>query len=162
VEQLKLPNGLASVGDVLRLKREVNSLNDYFAGAAARTPGSSQPPPKTTRILEEFAKTNGANLLDASHRKKMEEYLDQLSKDAPQLHISFATEPTPKSVEPVLEWLRQNIHPQCLLMVGVQPSIAAGCVLRTSNKIFDMSLRIHLQKQSHLLSQLIAGAVDGR
>jgi hypothetical protein len=162
VEQLKLPNGVASVGDVLRLKREVNSLNDYFAGAAARTPGSAQSPPKTTKVLEEFATANGANLLDAGHRKKIEEFLDELSQKAPQLHISFASEPSPRAVEPILVWLRENVHPLCLVMVGVQPSVAAGCVLRTPNKIFDLSLRVHLQKQSHLLNQLIAGAIDGR
>jgi F0F1-type ATP synthase delta subunit len=78
------------------------------------------------------------------------------------LHISFASEPTPKSVEPILEWMRNQIHPQTLLQVGLAPSIAAGCVLRTPNKFFDMSIRNHLQKQAHFLGELIAGVVDGR
>jgi F0F1-type ATP synthase delta subunit len=68
----------------------------------------------------------------------------------------------PKALEKILLWLRQNVHPQVLLQVGLQPAIAAGCVLRTTNKIFDMSLKAHLSQQTDYLKQLISGAADGR
>jgi len=162
MEQLKLPLGVVDQGDVMRLGRELGSLDDFFVGAAARKSGTPQQPPKTTRLLEQLAEANGANLLDAGHRAAIKADLERLSKDAPVMHMSFASEPSPKSVEPILEWFRQQIHPQTLLQVGLTPSIAAGCVLRTPNRFFDMSIRVHLQKQAHLLNELIAGVIDGR
>jgi F0F1-type ATP synthase delta subunit len=48
-----------------------------------------------------------------------------------------------------------------MLQIGLQPAIAAGCMLRTTNKVFDMSLRTHLMKQSDYLARMIEGTVDG-
>lgn len=160
--QLKLPNSVVNRGDVFRLMREINSLNDFFAGSAARPAGAAQAPPRTTRILDQLCEANGANVLAAGHRKAIMEALEALIQQAPNMHISFATEPLPREVEPILVWMRDNLHPHCLLQVGIMPSIAAGCVLRTPNHMFDMSLRIHLQKQAHLLTQMISGAVSGK
>ena len=75
------------------------------------------------------------------------------------MHISFAAEPSVKALETILVWLRDNIHPKVLLQVGLQPAVAAGCVLRTPNKVFDMSLRAYLDRQGDYLVQLIRGAV---
>ncbi|MBX4199663.1 hypothetical protein KW789_02105 [Candidatus Saccharibacteria bacterium] len=162
MEQLKLPVGIVNKGDVMRLQRELNALNDFFVGASARKTGTPMQLPKTTRRLSELAEVNGVNLLEQSHREALYTSMEGILNDAPVLHISFASEPTPKSVEPILEWMRNQIHPQTLLQVGLAPSIAAGCVLRTPNKFFDMSIRNHLQKQAHFLGELIAGVVDGR
>ena len=41
----------------------------------------------------------------------------------------------------LLEWFRGNAHPNTLLHVGLQPELAAGCMIRTSNRYFDMSFR---------------------
>jgi hypothetical protein len=162
MEHLKLPLGIVDQGDAMRLLRELSSLDDFFVGANARKGGTPQQPPKTTILLSQLAELNGVSLLDKTHRATLINALQIIVKGAPMLHMSFASEPPPKSVEPILEWLRQNIHPQVLLQVGLAPSIAAGCVLRTPNKFFDMSIRVHLQKQAHLLNELIAGAIDGR
>jgi len=162
MEQLKLPVGIVNRGDVMRLQRELNALNDFFVSASARKAGTPMQLPKTTRHLSELAEANAVNLLEESHRQALNKSLEGILNDAPVLHMSFASEPTPKSIEPILEWLRVQIHPQTLLQVGLAPAIAAGAVLRTPNKFFDMSIRTHLQKQAHFLSELIAGVVDGR
>lgn len=162
MEQLKLPLGVVDQGDVMRLVRELGTLDDYFVGASKRQAGSPQPPPKTTRLLGQLAEVNALNLLEKKDRSTLGTALEELLKAAPVLHMSFASEPAPKSVEPILDWLRGNINPQTLLQVGLAPSIAAGCILRTPNKFFDMSIRVHLQKQAHLLNELIAGVIDGR
>lgn len=159
---LKLPTSVLNKGDVLRLMREINTMDDFFITAQARQPGTPIQPPKTSRILDQLAHDNGLNLIDTTQRQNLYKNLESLAQNAPNLHISFASEPTPKALEPVLVWLRENIHPQILLQVGYQPVIAAGCVLRTPNKIFDMSLGVHLQKQVPLLMKLISGVTDGR
>ena len=163
MEPLKLPDGLIGLGDVARLSRELNSLNDFFAGSAARPAGTASAQlPKVSRLLEATAADNKINLLNEPERAKLLAALKETYDQAPRMHISFAVEPSPKALEKILAWIRQNIHPQTLLQVGLQPAIAAGCMLRTTNKAFDMSLRSNLQKQSDYLIQLVRGAVDGR
>lgn len=163
MELLRLPAGLIGLSDIARLTREINSLNDYFAGAKSRPAGTASAQlPKISRLLDELAKENKINLLDENERAKLQKNLQEIYDKAPSMHISFAVEPSPKALESILSWIRQNVHPQALLNVGLQPGIAAGCMLRTTNKVFDMSLRSNLQKQSGYLTQLVRGAVDGR
>jgi len=156
--ELKLPLSVISQVDVARLLRELNSLDDFFVGAKVRQGGTPIQPPRLTRRLEQLAAANNVNLLDEKQRQDLQPRLDAVLAQAPRLHISFATEPTPAALDKILDWLRQNIHPRCLLQVGLQPTIAAGCVLRTPNKVFDISLRSFLKQQEPYLVKLIAGA----
>jgi len=159
---LKLTPDVVSQADVTRLNRELDSLDDFFVSAKARPAGSSIAPPKLSHALEALAEENGLNLLDEKARQILADQLAAVYKEAPNFHISFAVEASPKSLERILTWMRQSIHPQLLLQVGLQPTIAAGCVLRTTNKIFDMSLRARLNSQTEYLAQLIKESVDGR
>jgi F0F1-type ATP synthase delta subunit len=161
VEPLKLPSLLVGQVDVARLMRELNSLDDFFISAKNRTSGTTMQPPKLTRLIDQVARENAINLLEEKDRERLLTKLKKVYDYAPNLHISFAVEPSPKTLEKILMWMRQNIHSQVLISVGLQPTIAAGCVLRTTNKVFDMSLRSNLNKQTQYLTQLIRGAVDG-
>lgn len=163
MEPLKLSAGLIGLADVARLIRELNSLNDFFAGANTRPAGTASAQlPKISRLLDAMAHENQVNLLEENERTKLQKNLQEIYDHAPSMHISFAVEPSPKALEKILLWIRENVHPQALLQIGLRPGIAAGCMLRTTNKMFDMSLRSNLQKQSDYLIQLIRGAVDGR
>jgi len=159
---LKLPSSVISQTDVARLMRELNGLDDFFVGANARQHGTKMSLPKISRQIDTLAHENGVNLLEDSNRRQLMAELETIYKQAPNLHISFAIEPSPKAFEKVILWIRKNIHPQTLVSVGLQPAIAAGCVLRTTNKVFDMSLRASLDKETDYLKQLVQGAVDGR
>lgn len=159
---LKLTSALISQTDVARLMRELNGLNDFFTDAQARAAGTAIRLPKITRLMDQMARENKINLLKDDERARFMDWLREVHDHAPSLHISFAVEPSPRALETILIWMRQNIHPMTLLQVGLQPSIAAGCMLRSTNKVFDMSLRANLQKQAGYLTQLIQGAVDGR
>lgn len=158
-QNLILPAAVVSDGDISRLSRELDSLNDFFLSAAARKAGSALLPPRVTRILNTIATDAKYNLLDAEQRQSLAEELENIQTAAPVMHISFATEPSPQVIEQVLVWLRTNIHPYVLLQVGLQPTIAAGCVLRTTNQVFDMSLRSYLDRQKDYLVALVKGAV---
>lgn len=161
MEPLKLPSTVVGASDLVRLRREVAALNDFFVAAKAKPAGSDMPMPQATRSLDLLAKENNLNLLDEKARNHLIEQLDVIHKEAPSFHISFAVEASPKALERILVWLRQNIHPQVLLQVGLQPAIAAGCVLRTTNRIFDMSLRQRLNSQTDYLTELIRGNNNG-
>jgi F0F1-type ATP synthase delta subunit len=160
--ELKLPLSIVGPSDIARLQRELGNLNDFFIGAAARKSGTPMQPPPLSRLLDQLARDNGYNLLESSHRQKLQSELEALVTKVPSLHVSFAVEPPPKALEQVLDWFRTNIHPQLLLQVGLQPTIAAGCVLRTPNKVFDMSMRAFIRSQEPYLAQLIAGAANER
>ena len=160
--ELKLPITFVSKSDVNRVLRELEALSDFFISAAARKAGSSIKPPRITYLLEQLARDNQYNLLEESHRRELKSKLEQILKTAPLIHISFAAEPTPPIIDAILSWLRSNIHSQLLLQIGLQPTIAAGCVLRTPNKIFDMSLRSYLESQENYLAELIQGVASGK
>jgi F0F1-type ATP synthase delta subunit len=162
VEVLKLSNSVISPSDVARLERELNSLDDFFVAAKARQTGTSMQLPKLTRVLNQLAKDNNVNLLEAAERQRLAKALKLAYDQAPTLHVSFATEASPKAMEKLVVWIRSNIHPQALIQVGLQPSIAAGCFLRTANKTFDLSLRATMKKSEPQLLKLIAGTIHGR
>jgi hypothetical protein len=150
-KQLILPLQIVGSVDFARTIRELEALDDLLHQAAIRTPGTTMKMPRSSRTLEEFAAANGISLLDAKQREWLLASA-QLAKDqAPQIHISFAVDPSAAFTRNIVIWLRQNIHPYLLLEVGLQPAIAAGCVVRTTNHIFDMSLRHYFQDNRELL-----------
>lgn len=159
-KDFQLPITVVGPSEVAKLLRELNRLDDFFVSAAARKSGEATgTPPRITRMLDELARTNEINLLEAKSRKDLSERLKKMQTDVPSLNISFAAEPSPKAFEQILLWFRNNVHPHTLIQIGLQPSIAAGCVLRTPNKIFDFSLASKLKGQEEYLAKLIDGAV---
>lgn len=158
MEQLRLTPSIVGAVEINRLLRELDNLNDFFVAARIRTPGTAVQPPKISGMLSQLAIENKLNLIEESSRAALIKGLTQIVHDAPNLHISFASEPSPKALEKILIWMRGNIHPHVLLRVGLQPAIAAGCVLRTPNKVFDMSMRNNLKNQEPYLVKLIVGA----
>lgn len=158
--ELKLPTSIVGQTDINRLLRELAALDDFFLAAAARAAGTPVKPPRITFMLEQAARDNKFNLLEEASRDELKTKLQAVLKSAPVLHISFAAEPSPRTTDSILSWLRTNIHPQALVVIGLQPTIAAGCVLRSGNQIFDMSLRTRLQQQESYLVKLIEGAVS--
>ena len=159
--ELKLPLSVIGPGEISRLQREITSLEDYFIQAQA-SKGEGLAPPRLSRMLDELASTNKVNLLDRKARNDTRTGLAKLSETSPTIHLSFAADPPPKALERILIWLRENIHPNLLVRVGLQPNIAAGCVLRTANQIFDMSLKSRFASQQDYLLKLIDGALNER
>jgi hypothetical protein len=148
-----LPSLVVGPMDIGRLTREVEALNEYLRQAALRSPGQDTPKlPRTTRMLDELAILNKLNLLLPTDRTRLASSLAELTAKAPTLHISFAVDPS-AFVDKIIIWLRQNIHPQLLLRIGLQPTIAAGCVVRTPNHYYDLSLRKHFAAKHDLLIQ---------
>ena len=159
-DEFKLSLSIIGRSEISRILRELSRLDDYFVASHARKAGTGAgTPPRISHLLDELARTNGLNLLEAAQRKQLADKLNQLLASAPTLNIIFASEPSPKALERITAWFRENIHPQALLQVGLQPSIAAGCVLRTPNQLFDMSISSRLKQEEQYLAQLIAGAV---
>jgi F0F1-type ATP synthase delta subunit len=83
-------------------------------------------------------------------------FLTLLLQKAPVMHMSFASEPSGAFMNKLIVWLRANMHPQMFVSVGLQPSIAAGCIVRTANRQFDFSLRQALEDQKETFIKSIS------
>jgi hypothetical protein len=133
------------------LTREFEALDDFFRQAEIRQAGASAKMPKTSRLLDEFAAANGLDLKQKEAREGFYKALGDIKKRAPVIHISFAADPSANFTAKIVDWLRKNIQPQLLITIGLEPSLAAGCIVRTTNKQFDFSLREHLKDKCGLL-----------
>ncbi len=153
---LKLPNNVVGVMDINRLHREMLSLNDFMHQASIREPGSSMSLPKMSRSFDEVAESNGLNLLQQEDREKLTKFLTAVKEAAPRLHISFSVDPSPLFLGRLMDYLRGAIDPFVLVQVGLQPNIGAGCVVRSTNKVFDLSLRENFRQKRGLLMQYVA------
>lgn len=150
--RLTIPAMMLSPADLSRLHRELTTLDDYLRQQAVRTPGTaSEELPKVSRLLEELASSNHLSLLSAGERQRLNSFLSDTASTAPVVHLSFAVEPSLAVLQKIVQWLRQNVRPDVLVRVGLQPSLAAGCTLRTTNKFFDFSLQQYLKRQRPLL-----------
>lgn len=150
-QHLILPATITGLTDVTRLQRESETLDEYLRQAALRKGGHATELPKIPVMLDDVATVNHMNLLQEADRKKLADFLQHLQTAVPVVHMSFASEPSTEFTAKIVTWLRQNIHPLMLVQVGLQPSIAAGCTLRTTNKVFDFSLRQHFVRNRQIL-----------
>lgn len=146
-QELKLPVLVFGVAEVRRLKRELEALEDFVRASEIREPGKQAALPRVSRLLDALATDNSRNLLQEEDRKEMYQFLAGIESKAPTIHVSFASDPSSSFVAKLVTWLRGNIDPSILLQIGLQPTIAAGCVVRTPNKQFDLSLRQNLTEQ---------------
>jgi len=150
---ISLVNNVIGKRDVQTLINELTALDEFLRQAAIRQGGTAVNLPKSGQMLEDLSQANHLNLLQQPDRDRLNAYLKTLLESAPLIHMSFTLDPPPLFTQKLVVWLRQNIHPQVLLQIGLNPTIGAGCVLRTTNKYFDMSLRQRFANQRQLLAK---------
>lgn len=136
-----LPVSIVSPTDIARLTREIEGIDNFFRDQQIRNAGAPNALPRLSKLMDQLAADNQKNLLQAEDRSQLLELLEKLHASAPIMHISFSVDPPGAYVQKIVEWLRNNIHSYVLVTVGLQPNIGAGCIVRTTNKLFDFSLR---------------------
>jgi F0F1-type ATP synthase delta subunit len=152
-----LPVLVSSQADVGRLLHEIELINDSLLQLSLRTGGKEVKLPKTSRLMDQIVELNGLNLLKQHDRAALKQFLKIIHDTSPVLNISFGVDPSPAFVEKLMTWLRQEIHPLVLMNIGLQPNIGGGCIVRTTNRQFDFSLRQYFaQKRDLLIKQLTA------
>jgi hypothetical protein len=153
-----LPVQVVSPTDLGRLIRELEKLDDLLHQAELRQEAEVKMP-HTSRLLDKTLELNKINLLTAAERRELLQFLEAIKAKAPVLHMSFSADPPAVFLEKVAGWFRKEIHPLALVTVGLQPNIGAGCVLRTKNKYFDLSLRKDFDQKKDLLREAISEKV---
>lgn len=147
----KLPVFIISPADVGRLVQELDSLDNSLHELELRQPGQATHLPHTSKLLGQMIELNELNLLHKSDRQRLRQFLVTVKDRAPVLHMSFSSDPSPAFLEKLVSWLRKEIHPQVLVTVGLQPTIGAGCIVRSTNRYFDFSLRQDFSRKRDML-----------
>ncbi len=153
----QLPPLVVGPVEVNRLQRELAAIDETLLEHTLRKKSSSARMLKTSQLMDELVDLNKLNLLHKTDRERLHRFLEAVTDRAPVLHISFSADPPPAFLEKLITWLRDKIHPQVLVTIGIQPTIAAGCIVRSPNKYFDFSLRQDFTDKRELLLKQIAG-----
>lgn len=148
---LKLPVLVTGPIDLGRLIRELKDLEDALLQLGLREGGSKVKLPKTSRLMDQVTELNKLNLLQETDRTKLKHYLETIKSRAPVFHMSFSADPSATFIEKMVTWFRKEIDPNALITIGLQPNLGAGCILRTTNRYFDLSLREDFAKKKDLL-----------
>lgn len=159
-QSLKLPVMVSGPVEVGRLVREIGDINEALLQLGLREGGSKTKMPQTSRLMDQTIEINNLNLLHQDDRKALEAYLVAIREKSPVVHMSFSADPSADFIEKLMSWLRQEIHPEILLTIGLQPNLGAGSILRTTNKYFDLSLRKDFDNKRQLLKDMISKAQE--
>lgn len=139
-----LPPSVVSKLDVSKLVGEVEKIDGELTASAVRTKAGVDKALdlKVSEQLTDFLRINTLSVTqDGQARAALVKELHALKDTIPVLHMTFAVEADRESLVLLAQWLRESVHPQAVLAVGLQPGLVAGVYLRTPNKVLDMSLR---------------------
>ena len=153
--QLRLPTSVVTIAHIGQLIRELEDVENHLLQLKARSPGSKVSLPDVGVQMQKVIELNKLNLLHVTDRQTLEALLLTCKQKAPRIWVSFSSEPSPAFLEKFIVWLRQEIHPDVMVNIGLQPAIGAGCIVRTTNKVFDLSLKQTFQAKRHLLLEQI-------
>jgi len=85
----------------------------------------------------------------------LKKWLVQLQDHAPVVRFTFASDPTPEFLHKLVTWLRSESGQFVLIRYGVQPSLAAGCLLYTPARRYDFTLRRHLLESNQIFGEVL-------
>jgi len=141
-----LPTSIVSKVDLSRMVTEAEQIDNTLTEAAVRIrSGAAQmTKPVLSEVFAEFLSLNKLTLDNAQERAQLIKQLRSLKEKIPILHMTFAVEADHESLQPLIAWLRESIHPQAVIAVGLQPALIAGVYLRTPNHVHDLSMRAAL------------------
>lgn len=153
--ELKLPIILASKQDITHVHRELRVFLDLVMQSIMRHDNPVQYP-AISATLRALAVENQVDLRSEEACKQLLLQLEAIKANALSVHISFPVDPPAEVTQKLVAWLRKEVDPRIVIQVGLQPTIAAGIVLRTPNRQFDFSLRQHLYRNRNKLKEVLA------
>jgi F0F1-type ATP synthase delta subunit len=148
-----LPPSIVTRVDISRLVTEAERIDNELTTAAVRAKAgaASIATPAMSEQLESFLRLNQLTLSDSRQRTELITQLRQLKDKVPVIHMTFAVEADRESLGKIVAWLREQIHQQAVISVGLQPALVAGVYVRTPNHVHDFSLKAQLQGSRDLL-----------
>lgn len=158
-----LPPSVVSTVDVARLVAELERVDNELTTAAVheKVADNHYTQPVLSQQLNDFLQQNTIDLADGQYRSELVRQLRALKKSLPVVHMTFAASIDKESLQRLVEWVRTSLHPQAVIAIGLQPALIGGVYVRTTNKVYDLSLRSILKGQrGELVKQLEALHVE--
>jgi len=152
-ETFILPANVVTKVDVSRLVSEVERVDNIMTASAVRTKIGSEelPVPVMSDQLTDFLSANTLDLQTSKNRSELIKQLRTLKDKVPVLNMTFSVTADAESLQKLVAWVRESVHPQAIIAVGLQPALVAGVYLRTPNHVHDLSLRHMLDGRHGLL-----------
>ena len=160
---LALPASVATRLDVSRLVTEVEQVDSDLSAREARIKAGAEAgaEPKYSEHLNDFLAANHIEMGSREDRSRLIKHLRHLKATAPVIHLTFASVPDNKSLQQIVEWIRQSIHVHASVNIGLQPSLVGGVYVRTPNHVHDFSIRARLAGHRNLIIEEVE-ALSGK
>lgn len=152
---LKLPLGVSTKKDLMMLSRELSTFSNQVYQSIMHHEKPIKYPPISDN-LRQFIVLNQVDFKNPRKCQQAITSLGEFKKYAPIVHISFAQNPPIDVIQKITAWFRSQVDPNCLITIGLQPSIAAGIILKTTNKQFDFSIRQRLESEKEKLKESLS------
>lgn len=144
----RLSNSLSTPQQVEALLSEVQKLKPAVLATSQKWPTN----------VQEFAQTNALASLTLASQAKLVNYLKELLTSGPQFSLVVASMPNGEELAELTGWFRSHIHPQAMLHIAQNSDLLAGCILRTDEAVYDLSLRSSLFANSDKLVERLQHA----
>ena len=161
---LVLPSSLATRSDLQRVIAEIeridNSLNSAQIHEQIGHPADDSL--TTSKQLADLLQINDIDIKNGEDRSRLLHDARHLKNTAPVIHVTFATSADNDELTKIIDWVRQSVHPMAVLAVGLQPSLIGGVYIRTTNKVFDFSIRSQMANGRHIIKrelEALSGAI---
>ena len=162
--KLMLPNSVATKNELARLVQELERIDAALIEVTARkrVGAAVGEGPRYSDQMIDFLNVNNITLDDSRVRSGLLVWLRKLKNTAPIVHLTFASQADTESLQHLVDWVRQSIHVQAVLTVGLQPDLIGGVYVRTKNRVHDFSMRARLQNARHLITEELEAINAGR
>jgi len=157
---LVLPVSLTGKKELIKVQRELEAMSEQMI--ASRVVAKETGKDRTVAPLSDTASELLTLNKIESDSKSIAGLINQLQTirdKAPMLRVSFAVEPDRASIAKIVSWFRTEVSPGLLLQIGIQPSIAGGCVVQTPGNRYDFSLRKHILGSTDKFKAVLAKEV---
>lgn len=160
---LTFPPALVGRADLSRLLFELEAMDNDLESQKARSRGKTENyhMPNMSRPLSDFLEINKIDIANDHVRMNLRSQLRKLKDHAPVIHMTFATDADPESMQKIVGWIRTELHPQALISVGLQPALVGGVYVRTPNHVHDLSLRAHMRDSREVIVQALDALAKG-
>ena len=160
--EFTLPSNIVNKVDISRMVREFEALDNALTTQTVRKKagGESEATPAQSPQLSGFLEVNPVDLENTGARSAYIKQLRLLKDHVHVMNMTFAVVADPESLQQLCAWIRESVHPQTVIEAHLQPALVAGVYLRTTNHVFDLSVRNALKsKRGDLEKEL--GALRG-
>lgn len=141
-----LPPSIVTKHDLARLIDEMERIDSELTTRDAHIKANI---PVTSEItftdqMTDFLAVNNLEIGDTAERADLLKRMRRFKMSSPVIHMTFASSADTESLRQLVVWLRQSVHSQSVVAVGLQPSLIGGVYIRTPNQVHDFSMRAKL------------------